>query len=87
MNADLHPALNVHPPAVEPFLEAEEAAPFLKVSPRHLKKLACEGYVPAHPRGEGQRRRWLFLLSELDAWMRSKVNSSYGSFREARSIQ
>ena len=64
------------PAALEQFVEAEEAAPFVHVSPRHLKQLAREGKVPAHPRGDGQRRRWLFLLSELDAWMRGRVNSA-----------
>lgn len=72
---------------LEPFLEAEEAASFVKYSPRHLKQLAREGKVPAHPRGDGQRRRWLFLLSELDAWMRGRVNSTCDPCRVARSIQ
>jgi len=87
MNTEAGPATVIRYPALEPFVEAEEAAPFLKMSPRHLKKLAREGRVPAHPRGEGQRRRWLFLISELDGWMRAQVNSVHGSFREARSIQ
>jgi len=72
--------------SLESFLEADAAAPFLKISERHLKKLAREGRVPAHPRGDGQRRRWLFLLSELDAWMRGRLNSSSDSFRGVRSI-
>jgi phage terminase Nu1 subunit (DNA packaging protein) len=87
MNVDFQPVLNICPPAIEPFLEAEEAAPFLKISPRHLKKLAREGCVPAHPRGKGQRRRWLFLLSELDSWMRARVNSACDSCRGSESIQ
>lgn len=75
------------PPVLESWLEAEEAAPFVHLSPRHLKKLAREGRVPAHPRGDGQRHRWLFLLSELDAWMRGRVNSACDPCREPRSIQ
>jgi hypothetical protein len=43
--------------------------------------------IPAHPRGDGQRRRWLFLLSELDAWMRSRVNSACDPCRVPGSIQ
>ena len=58
-------ALRFGLPLLEQYLEAEEAAPFVHMSPRHLKKLAREGKVPAHPRGDGQRRRWLFLLSAL----------------------
>ena len=64
------------PAVLEQYVEAEEGAPFVHMSPRHLKQLAREGKVPAHPRGDGQRRRWLFLLSELDAWMRGRVNSA-----------
>jgi len=73
--------------ALERFVEAEDAAPFIGYSPRHLKKLAREGMIPAHPRGDGQRRRWLFLLSELDAWMRSRVNSACDPCRVPGSIQ
>ena len=68
--------LRFAPAVLEEFVEAEDAAPFMHKSPRHLMQLAREGKVPAHPQGEGQRRRWLFLLSELDAWMRSHVNSA-----------
>ena len=74
-------------PALEQFVEAEDAAPFVHISPRHLKKLAREGKVPAHPRGDGQRRRWLFLLSELDSWMRGRINSPCDPCRESRRIQ
>jgi hypothetical protein len=87
MNLDPHPSLNLQPPVLEPFVEAEEAAPFVKMSPRHLKNLARQGRVPAHPRGDGQRRRWLFLLSELDAWMRGRVNLACDPFRGTRSVQ
>jgi len=70
-----HPprVLNLHPPSLEPFIEADDGALIVRMSPRHLKKLGREGKIPAHPRGEGQRRRWLFLASELHAWMRGKV--------------
>lgn len=74
-------------PQIEKFIEAEDAAPFVCISERHLKKLAREGKVPAHPRGDGQRRRWLFLLSELDTWMRGRVNSACDPCRVPRSIQ
>ena len=74
-------------PELEPFVDAAEAAAFLQYCPRHLKKLAREGKVPAHPRGDGQRRRWLFKLSELDAWMMRRVNSACDPCREPRRIQ
>jgi len=75
------------PPVLEPFVEAEEAAPFVRMSPRHLKKLAREGNVPAHPRGDGQRRRWLFKMSELDAWMSGRINLPRDPCRDPRRIQ
>jgi len=33
-------------PVLEQFVEAEDASPFVHMSPRHLKKLAREGKVP-----------------------------------------
>ena len=36
--------------------------------------MARQGDVPAHPLGNGQRRVWRFLLSELDVWMRERVH-------------
>src|SRR5580658_6932052 len=38
------------------------------------QRLAREGTIPAHPFGEKSRKTWRFLLSELDAWMKAKVN-------------
>jgi hypothetical protein len=75
------------PPVRELFVEADEAAAFLHMSPRSIKQLAREGRVPAHPRGDGQRKRWLFLLGELDQWLRGRVNSNSDLCRGTRSIQ
>lgn len=72
------------PVPLEPFVEAEDAAGFLRMSPEYLKKLARAGKVPAHPRGDGQRRRWFFLLSELAEWMRGRVNSGCDPCSERR---
>jgi len=69
-------------PNLEPFVEAEEAGAFLHYSPQHVKKLARENKIPAHPLGDGKRRRWLFLISELDAMMRARVNCVRGSCSE-----
>lgn len=57
MNDDLRP--------LEPFVDAERAAQFLSVTPRHLLELARKGEMPAHPLGNGTRRIWRFGLSEL----------------------
>ena len=58
----------------ERLLDAEEAAALLKIHPKTLQRMARQGKLPAHPFGDGQRKRWRFLLTELDAWMRSRNN-------------
>jgi excisionase family DNA binding protein len=60
----------------EPYVDAPEGAAFLHIHPKTLMRLAREGSVPAYSISEGTRRHWRFLLSELDTWMRSKVNSN-----------
>ncbi len=73
-------ALRIEP---EHYVDSDEAADFLKLNPRTVQRLAREGTIPAHPLGERSRKIWRFLLSELDEWMRAKVNSSR---RPCRSI-
>jgi excisionase family DNA binding protein len=60
----------------EYFVDATEAAAFLGINRRTLMKMAREGLLPAHPLGDGARRLWRFLLSELDEWLRGRVNSA-----------
>ncbi len=62
----------------EPFVEADAAAEFLHSSPRTVKQLAREGKIPAHPFGDGPRKRWFFLISELAEFLRGRVNSPHG---------
>ena len=62
---------------LEPYVDAQEAARFIGVNPKTVTRLARAGMVPAHPIGNGQRRRWRFLKSELDIWMRGRVNSTH----------
>ncbi len=66
------------PSSVEPFVEADAAAEFLHYSPRTVKQLAREGRIPAHPFGDGERKRWFFLISELAECLRASVNSHHG---------
>jgi hypothetical protein len=65
-----HPLLSI-----EPFVSAETAMQFLSVSRKFLLAAARKGEIPAHPWGDGPRKVWRFLLSELDQWLRSRVNS------------
>jgi hypothetical protein len=60
----------------EPYADAREGAAFLRMHPKTLMRLARDGVVPAYAFSEGTRRHWRFLISELDKWMRTKVNSS-----------
>lgn len=70
----------------EPFVTPEEAASFLKISPVTVKKMAREGYLPAHPIGNGVRKRWRFRISELVSHMRCRVQSESSSVRALRRI-
>jgi excisionase family DNA binding protein len=49
---------------------AEEAAVFLKIARSTVMALARAGKIPAHPVTNGKRKRWLFFISELDAYVR-----------------
>ena len=57
---------------LEPFVSAREASQFVRLHPVTLQRLAREGTLPAHPVGDGQRRRWRFLLSELGQWLQAR---------------
>jgi excisionase family DNA binding protein len=61
---------------LEPFVDAETAAAFLNIHPKTLMRLARQRTVPAYAFGDGVRRHWRFLKSELDKWMRSRLNST-----------
>ena len=65
----------------EHYVDAAEAARFLSIHPRTLQQMARAGSVPAHPLGCGRRRFWRFLLSELDDWLRTRIDSSCGAVR------
>lgn len=56
---------------IEQFVDAEKAGEFLNLRPRRVLELAREGSIPAYPIGNGQRRVWRFLLSELSSVLRS----------------
>lgn len=58
------------------FLTATEASEFLGgLNGRTVTRWAREGYLPAFPIGEGKRRLWRFLESDLENWMRSRRTS------------
>jgi excisionase family DNA binding protein len=52
------------------FLTPDEASQFLGgLNSRTVTRWAREGYLPAYPIGEGKRRLWRFLETDLEAWM------------------
>lgn len=56
----------------EPYVAAEEAAEFLKITPRRVKDMARAGAIPAHPVDpNAERKDWRFLRSELSKWMQN----------------
>ena len=57
---------------VEQPLTCEEAAAFVRVHPRTVKRMARAGRVPGHFRFG----RWYFYASELDCWMRMELHSA-----------
>jgi excisionase family DNA binding protein len=60
----------------EPYVDAKEGAKFLHVHPKTIMRMARECSLPAYSFSEGTRRHWRFLISELDRWMKTKINSS-----------
>jgi excisionase family DNA binding protein len=63
---------------LEPVVDSEEAAKFLNINPKTLQKMARKGSVPGYRIG----KLWKFRISDLDAWLRSKVISNCHPCRE-----
>jgi excisionase family DNA binding protein len=65
------------------FLTAAEAAEFLGgLNSRTVTRWAREGYLPSYPIGEGKRRLWRFLESDLEQWMLSRRTGQISDFHE-----
>jgi excisionase family DNA binding protein len=50
------------------------AAAYLGLDAKTITRWARQGYLPAHPLGEGKRKYWRFFESELKEWLDSKTN-------------
>ena len=50
------------------------AAAYLGLDEKTVTRWARQGYLPAHPLGEGKRKFWRFLESELSEWLAAKTN-------------
>lgn len=71
------PSFRYNGSAVERPLTCEEAAAFVRVHPKTVKRMARSGGLPGHFRFG----RWFFYASELDCWMRTELHSSRHSCR------
>lgn len=67
-----------HYPARSRFLERpltpKEAADLLGLDDKTVLRWARMGYLPGHPLGQGKRKFWRFLESELREWLSAQNN-------------
>jgi excisionase family DNA binding protein len=63
----------------EPVWDCTEAARFLRLHPKTVKRMARRGQIPGCQLG----RRWYFRPSDLDALLRTGVSSSVKANRVA----
>ena len=68
-------------------VSAKAAAEFLQMHVRSITRMAGLGHIPGHPIGYGQRKRWLFYISELDEWLRAQVCSELSRRRQGKGGQ
>lgn len=80
-------ALRKAPQASERPVTAKVAAEFLQMHVRSITRLAGIGHIPGHPIGYGQRKKWLFYISELDEWLRGQVCSESSRRRQGKGGQ
>ena len=65
-------------------VSAKAAAEFLQMHVRSVTRLAGVGHIPGHPIGYGQRKKWLFYISELDEWLRAQICSDSSRRRQGK---
>jgi excisionase family DNA binding protein len=62
---------------VEPFVDPNEVAKYLKIRRRQVLEMTRRGVLPAYPLGTGPNRKvWRYKLSEIDAAVASGANRS-----------
>ena len=90
MSTQLISAIDVpkkSPQTPEMPVTARTAAEFLQMHVRSVTRMAAAGHIPGHPVGYGQRKRWLFYMSELDEWLRAQVPSQASRRRQGKGGQ
>lgn len=90
MNTEITPAVEMPRKSrqvSERPVTAKAAAEFLQMHVRSITRLAGTGHIPGHPIGYGQRKKWLFYISELDGWLRAQVCSETSRRRQGKGGQ
>jgi excisionase family DNA binding protein len=57
-------------------LTPKDAASFLGLDEKTITRWCRKGYLPAHPLGEGKRKFWRLLESELLAFLAAQNNGA-----------
>lgn len=52
-----------------------EAAEYVGLHPKTVERMARRGEIPAHPISGARRKTWRYYRTELDEWLRGRVNS------------
>jgi excisionase family DNA binding protein len=47
----------------------QQAAAFLGLDDKTITRWARQGYLPAHPMGQGKKKYWRFFEDELIDWL------------------
>ena len=55
-------------------LTPKGVAELLDLDDKTVTRWARQGYIPAHPLGEGKRKVWRFFESELVEWLAAQTN-------------
>ena len=66
----------ISPSTSERPLTPIEAAAYLGLDVKTITRWARQGYLPAHPMGEGKRKFWRFHKHEIGAWLAEKTNQA-----------
>lgn len=56
-------------------LNTREAGDYVGFHSKTVERMARMGEIPAHPASGVRRKTWKFYPSELDVWLRAKINS------------
>ncbi len=69
---------------MEPFVDANAVADYLKITRRQVLEMTRRGTFPGYPLGTGSSRRiWRYRFSEVGAAVASCANAPKGTLRQS----